>query len=130
MPLSSLLTLLLNASLFVRLLRSLAYCVFGLGVLAWLVDHGGPPTGQVVVHVMEPDVQVTLGGNSYTIGLDPYVVIESELKRGWYELTMSRNGRILFQQEFKLRGGHSQVLTAYDSARVDPSNRVVGGTPN
>jgi hypothetical protein len=97
-----------------RLLKYLAGCLLGLTILAWVAAHSGPAHGEVVVHVTEPDVEVSIGGRPYRIGERRYDPIVCKLTPGRHALVMTRHGRVLYPESFEVRRGVSLVLTAWD----------------
>jgi hypothetical protein len=68
----------------------------------------------VVVHVTEPDVEVSIGGRMYRIEERRYDPIVCKLPPGRHELIMTRRGRVLYRESFEVRRGVSLVLTAWD----------------
>jgi hypothetical protein len=92
-----------------------AACLLSLALLAWAVVHSGPRHGEVVVHVTEPDLEVSLDGRTYRIeGLreDPIVC---DLPAGAHTLVVTRQGRLLRRETFEVVGGQGVVLTAWAS---------------
>jgi hypothetical protein len=88
--------------------------LLGLGILAWAAVHSGPTNGEVVVHVTEPDVDVSIGGHTYHVEERRFAPIVCELPPGLHELVVKRNGLVLDRQSFAVERGSSQVLTAWD----------------
>jgi hypothetical protein len=97
-----------------RLGRFFGGGLLGTVALGWIAVHCGPPNGQAVVHVAEADVELIVGGNSYRIEGRRYSPIVCELPAGRHELSLVRDGRVLYRESFGLRGGESAVLTAWD----------------
>jgi hypothetical protein len=97
-----------------RALQHLAGCLLGLAILAWVAAHSGPAHGEVVVHVTEPDVEVSISGRPYRIGERRYDPIVCKLPPGRHELVMTRHGSVLYRESFEVRRGVSLVLTAWD----------------
>jgi hypothetical protein len=98
--------------------RAMTSGLLSLAVLGWVVVHCGPRETEVVVHVMEPDVELTVGDQTYQIEGRRYEPIVSELSPGWYPLIMSRGDRILYEESFEVRRGDNIVLTAWDAERL------------
>jgi hypothetical protein len=88
--------------------------LLSVAILGWVVEHLEPSTGEAVVHVMEADVEVAIGGNTYVVRERRYDPIVCMLHHGRHELVMSRRGRVLYREWFEIRGGQSVVLTAWD----------------
>jgi hypothetical protein len=76
------------------------------GGFLWLVAaEVGGPTGTAVVHVLEPDVVVVVGGVAIRVeGLraDPLVV---EVPRGENRLVVMRGEAVLHEERFEVGGG-------------------------
>ncbi len=70
----------------------------------------------------EADVELIVGGNCYRIEGRRYPPIVCELPAGRQEMVLVRDGRVLYRESFRLRGGESAVLTAWDPMR--PSGRT------
>jgi hypothetical protein len=87
--------------------------LLGVSTLGWVVEHVDPPSGTAVVHVIEPQVKVTVDGESFVV-LQPYSVIEVPLAAGSHQLCMKRDDRILYEKQFIVPPGGDVVLTAYD----------------
>lgn len=101
-----------------RLGRLLGGGLLGIVALSWIALHCGPPNGQAVVHVTEADVELIVGGNRYRIEGRRYPPIVCDLPAGRHELALVREGRVLYRESFRLRGGESSVFTAWDPARL------------
>ncbi len=114
--------LLFKSAIVVRMVRIAWNGLLGLMILSWVVDHAGPPTSEAVVHVVEPDVEVSIGGNTYRIEARRFDPIVCKLPPGQHELIMSRGGRILYRESFETRRGESVVLTAWNSERLRKSS--------
>jgi hypothetical protein len=48
-----------------RLIRGVAALLLSGNTLWWIVEQVGPIHGTVLVHVTEPDVEVTVGGQTF-----------------------------------------------------------------
>ena len=68
--------------------------------------------------VTEADVEVAVGGSVFRVEGWRYEPIVVELRPGDYPLTMSRDGRTVFEQPFQIDGGRDTILTAYDPSRL------------
>jgi hypothetical protein len=100
-----------------RILKGAAGSLLGVALLGWVVVHSGPRSHEVVVHVAEPDVEVTVGDRTYQIEGRRYDPIVCELSSGWHRLVMGRGDRILFEETFEVRPGMNVVRVAYDPER-------------
>ena len=121
MYLHGLIAQLIKVSVATRVLKGVAGGLLGLAVLAWIVEHSGPQHIEVVVHVVEPDVEVSVGDRTYRIDGRRRDPILCELSPGWHQLVMRRGDRILFEETFEVRPGANVCATAYDRERLDRS---------
>jgi hypothetical protein len=94
-------------------LGKLGGCLFGGAALWWVASHAGPQTGTAVVHVVEPDVVVSVGGRAFRVGDDPYTPVVCALPAGEHRLTMTRGEAVLYTETFSLQRGEERVLTAW-----------------
>ena len=70
----------------ILLLKYVAGLVLGGATLWWVVDRAGPVDGSVLVHVIEADVEVTIGGLSFPIDERRFAPIECRFRPGRYLL--------------------------------------------
>jgi hypothetical protein len=96
-----------------NLLRAMAACVLGGGVLWWVVEHAGPAQGTVVVHVTEADVTLSIDDDDFRIEGWLLKPIECTLPAGSHILRMKRGGRLLYKESFVLERGEEKILTAW-----------------
>lgn len=101
-----------------RLLIRVATIVLGASVLVWVVDRHRGTDAELVIHVAEPDVVLTVGDQSFTIqGLDVRPIV-CEVEPGSHVLTLRRDDRVLYQETVAVDPGESRVCTAYDVERI------------
>jgi hypothetical protein len=97
------------------------------GTILWQVGaHSGPPNGIAYVHVITPQVEVTVDNLTYRVETLANSPIVCELRPGKHGLRMTRNGRTLYEEKFTLKPGEELVLTAWDrpeGARTKPDSR-------
>ncbi len=99
--------------------RSARRAVGAAGVMSSFVALGvvagdsGPVTGGVVVHLMEPDVEVRVGGVTRRVGGEPGPPLVLDLPCGRYELLISRRGETLHREEFTVEGAQTVALIAW-----------------
>jgi hypothetical protein len=94
--------------------KGLGACVLS-GWLLWqIAEHAGPQTSEVVVHVTESPVVVTIDGRSYPVATWRDSPVVCELCMGWHELRMWRGDRLVYQETFRVRPRENVVLTAWD----------------
>ena len=92
--------------------KCLGACVLS-GLLLWQVaGRAGPQASEVVVHVTEAPVVVTIDGRSYPVATWRDSPITCELPTGWHELRVRRGAQLVYQEAFRVRPGENVVLTA------------------
>jgi hypothetical protein len=96
------------------LMKIIGALVLGGTILSWVADQAAQDESTVVVHVIEPDVIVTVGDRSFANDR-PFGVIECRLRSDRYLLRMQRGDRILHEEWFTARPGENLVLTAWAS---------------
>jgi hypothetical protein len=95
-----------------KAVKGLLACAMAVGVFWWVVEHSGPREGTVIMHVLEPDVEVKLAGRVYyfqEMTAEPFVL---RLRAGRYKFRVRRGVTVLHTEAFTLRGGESRVLVA------------------
>jgi hypothetical protein len=120
-----------------RMLVRVATVFFGLAMLVWVADRCGPSDAEVVVHVMEPDVVVSIGSQTFTIEGHRSEPIVCSVSPGSYALIMRRADQILYEQALEVGPGENVVCTAWveerarepraSMAQVEPARR--GASP-
>ena len=95
-----------------RLIRGVAALLLGGTTLWWIVEQVGPTQGTVLVHVTEPDVEVTIAGQTVSIEERRYTPIECRVHAGRYLLQVTRGDRILYEEWFTVRRVEEVMLTA------------------
>jgi hypothetical protein len=95
-----------------RLIKGMGALLLGGITLWWVVEQVGPTHGTVLVHVTEPDVEVTVGGQTFSIEKRRYAPIECLLRPGRYLLRMKRGDRVLYEEGFAVHRGEEVILTA------------------
>jgi hypothetical protein len=96
-----------------KLFEGVVACLLGGAVLWWVVGQSGPEKSTVLVHVTEPDVEVSVGGQTFLIEDREYAPIECQLRAGRHSLCMKRGDRVLYSEWFTVRRGEDVILTAY-----------------
>jgi hypothetical protein len=108
-------------SLVVGTVKGLSALALG-GVILWQVhDHCGAMKAVAYVHVVTPEVDVTVDRQTYRVETLWDSPIVCELRPGRHLLRMLRSGRVLFEQEFTLDAGQEVVLTAWDGFKEKPA---------
>jgi hypothetical protein len=94
--------------------KGLGACVLS-GWLLWqIAERAGPQTSEVVVHVTEFPVVVTIDGRPYPVATWRDSPVDCELHIGPHELQMWRGDRLVYCESFRVRPGEGVVLTAWD----------------
>ncbi|QDV32943.1 hypothetical protein [Tautonia plasticadhaerens] len=109
--------------------QSVAAGVLGMTMLSSIVAHSKGTSGEVVLHVVEPDVEVIFGGESFRVEGRRYEPIVRELSPGGHRLRVERDGRVLQDEHFRVERGGFLVLTAWDANGKD-REAAGSGSPN
>ena len=105
-----------------RLLEWLIAGTVGVAALSWAVAASGPRDCEVVVHVVESNVELMVGDQTFQIDERPVKPLVCELTRGAHTLIMRRGDRVLQETQFEVGDGdHEVVLTAWDPTRFQPT---------
>jgi hypothetical protein len=115
----------------VALIKRLGAAMLG-GLVLWQVaGHSGPGTGQAIVHVAMPKVEITVGDETYWVETAWERPIVCELRPGRHTIRMVRSGRILYAEEFTIAVGQELVLIAWDQSadKGQPKADVIIGAP-
>ncbi len=83
------------------------------GVLWFVALRAHPGPGHVVLHLTEPDIEVTLGPIQFESQAPLLSPLSVTLNPGHYALVVRRGESILMQEEFQLASGEHRVFTAY-----------------
>ena len=87
------------------------------GAILWEVAlHCGPLQGTVYVHVSGGDCDVAVDDATYHVKTLWETPIVCELEPGRHIVRMSRDGRVVFEQEFSIDAGEEIVLSAWEGA--------------
>jgi hypothetical protein len=113
---SSIAELAIKVPFLIPFTRAMMSGLIGVSALGWVVNQAGDPNGEAVIHVSESDVDVSVGGIVYRIERRRYEPIVCKLPAGFYELSMRRDGRVVFAEPFDLDRGSRVILTAWDPA--------------
>lgn len=104
----------LTKGLLIAVARVLVAFVLSIVLLAEVVSRSGPQTSEVVVHLTEFPARLTIDGRSYPVSTLHESPIVSELGRGWHELRVWRDDRLVYREDFRVQPGENLVLTACD----------------
>ncbi|WP_406693468.1 hypothetical protein V5E97_20785 [Singulisphaera sp. Ch08] len=86
---------------------------FGGAMLCWVASQSGPRDGTAVVHVTEPDVVVSVGGQTFHVGESLHRPLVCDLPTGEHRLTMTRGATVLYAETFSITGGEEVVLSTW-----------------
>ncbi len=113
----------MDISLIATLARRLGAVCLAL-VIFWLVArHAGPQRGTAIVHVLQPNVVVSVDGESYPVDSIAQSPIVCDLEPG-HHVVKVRHGRMLLgEEEFTVEAGQEVVLCPFH----DPENPEVVG---
>jgi hypothetical protein len=106
-----------------KLIKGMGALILGGLTLWWVVERVGPAEGTVLVHVTEPDVEVTLGGLNFSIEERRYAPLECRLRAGRHLLRVKRGDRMLYEEWFTVDRGEEVILTAY--CPPEPGQRLI-----
>jgi hypothetical protein len=96
-------------------------------VLWQVAEHSTPDSSEVVVHVCEQGVDVTvddLGFRSNGIVDGPVVC---SVRAGKHVLRVYRAGKVIYEKEFTVRKGQDLILAAWDENRYQEAREDAGG---
>jgi hypothetical protein len=103
------------------------------GILWGVAEHSGQHSGQssleqgiAYVHVAASDVDVIVDGLEYHVTSAWDGPIVCELRPGKHMLRMSRDGEVLYVEEFSVAVGKDVVLTAWERL---PKDAVAAESP-
>lgn len=113
---SSIAELVIKVPVLIPFTRTMMSGLISVSVLGWVVNQAGDPNGEVVIHVAESEVDVALGGIVYRIENRRYEPILCKLPAGRHELSMRRDGQVVYSESFDLDRGARLILTAWDPA--------------
>jgi hypothetical protein len=117
----------------VAMIKFAAVLLLAGGILWRVAEHSGQHSGQspleqgiAYVHVTAGDVVVTVDGLEYHVTSAWDGPIVCELRPGKHMLRMSRNGELLYEEEFSVAVGKDVVLTAWERL---PKDAVAAESP-
>lgn len=98
----------------ISLLKCAGGIAIGLLVFSQTAHRFTPDQSEVVVHVMEGGVDVTIDDHVFRVEHAVDAPITCELSEGYHDLKMSLHGELLYEESFFLHRGEEQVLTAWN----------------
>jgi hypothetical protein len=100
------------------------------GAFLWEVAlHCGPPHGKVYVHVAGGFGDVTVDDSTYHVKTLWESPIVRELEPGQHIVRMSRDGCLVFEQEFSIDAGEELILAAWDRSKEGPQSESANLRP-
>ena len=102
----------LTLSFWDKLIKTMATLALAAVVFAWVVQNSGSPYGNVVVHVTEANVEITLDDFRILIRERRSTPITLQLPPGQHCLRMIRDQQTLYEERFILKRDEEVVLTA------------------
>jgi len=91
--------------------RWLATGAMSAGLLWAIVERVGPRFNEVVVRVAKVPATVVVDGRAYELSSGDDALVVLELRGGWHELTIRRDGAVTNQQRFQVVVGENVVLS-------------------
>ena len=92
----------------------------GIVALSWAVAESGQSDCEVVVHVVESNVELIVGDQTFQIAERPIEPLVCNLSRGPQTMILRRGDELLQETNFEVRdAAQNVVLTAYDPKRVE-----------
>jgi hypothetical protein len=104
-------------SLLFKFANGIGAIALGCAILWQIAEHCGPAKGIAYVHVGNPQVKVTVDDQSYWVETLWDSPIVCEVRPGRHILRMEQQGRVVFQQEFRLSPGQEVVLAGSAGCR-------------
>ena len=83
-------------------------------VLSQIAALVGPASGQAIVHVSTTPVTVSIDDAVYRVESLYETPVVRELRPGDHVVRMLRDGRILYEEEFRIVAGEDTVLVAWE----------------
>jgi hypothetical protein len=106
--------LILIRSFLLATTKPLAGLAVGSAILWQVAMHSGPPNCTAYVHVSSDRVDVIVDKTTFHVASRWETPIVCELSPGKHTLQMTRNGKMLYEEEFSLNAGGEVVLTAWE----------------
>jgi len=86
--------------------------VVGIAVCWEAVDQAGPEYSEVVIHVNECDVHISVDDLDFRVDSVADWPVVCNVRPGRHLLRMTRSGEILYEEDFAIRRGEDKILTA------------------
>ena len=106
--------LILIRSFLLATTKAVVGLALGSAILWQVAMHSGPPNGTAYIHVASDQVDVKVDKTTFHVVSRWDVPIVCELRPGKHTLQMTRNGKMLYEEEFSLNAGGEVVLTAWE----------------
>src|SRR3954471_19328332 len=95
----------INSSLLTGVAKCLGALILSVVVLWQTADNTGSAESEVFIHVTADDVEVLVDQETFRINSAFKEVIVCQLRPGWHELRMMRNGELLYEETFSVERG-------------------------
>jgi hypothetical protein len=96
-------------------------------VVLWQVaEHSVPNVSELVVHVSELGVDVTVDDLGFQVNDYGDMPVVCSVRAGEHVLRMYRAGEVIFEQEFTVRRGEDRVLAVWDETRYNEAREEAG----
>jgi hypothetical protein len=97
------------------------------GFVLWQVaEHSGPNVSELVVHVSELGVDVTVDDLGFRVDDFGDIPVSCSVRAGKHILRMYRAGELIFERTFTVRRGEDLVLAAWDATRRNQAQEDAG----
>jgi hypothetical protein len=108
--------------------KCLAAISLGAVILWETAENCTPATSEVVVHVCEGNAEVLIDDQSFWVDAPLATPIVCELRTGWHTLRMALDGHIVYEEEFHVAKGTSQVHCAWNQSETRRVQKVSDGS--
>jgi hypothetical protein len=99
-------------------------------VVLWQVaEHSVPDMSELVVHVCELGVDVTVDDLGFRVDDYRDMPVVCSVRAGKHLLRMYREGKVIYEEGFTVRRGEDRVLAAWDETRYHEAREEAGGPP-
>ena len=115
--------LILIRSFLLATTKAVVGLALGSAILWQVAMHSGPPNGTAYIHVASDQVDVIVDKTTFHVASRWALPIVCELRPGKHTLQMTRNGKMLYEEEFSLNAGGEVVLTAWERPQVPEQRR-------
>jgi hypothetical protein len=106
--------------------KGLAGMTLSAAVLWQVAEHSVPDMSELVVHVSELGVDVTVDHLGFRVDDYRDMPVVCSVRAGKHLLRMYREGKVIYEEEFTVRRGQDRVLAAWDETRYHETREEAG----